>query len=788
MAATPAPNGAQLHATPSGPPPPTGNETDPLIGANIGSFKVVRKLGVGGMGTVYLGEQASIGSKVAIKVLHEHLASNVSLVQRFYAEARAANVIGHEHIVTIIDLNLIPPNRYYFIMEYLEGRALSEITRPVGHALLVHIVSQVCDALQAAHSHGVVHRDLKPENVILIKRGRNDHFAKILDFGIAKLFATELAGQRTAAGMIMGTPEFMAPEQTAAENVDGRTDLYSLGVIAYEMATGKLPFTGSNVADLLIAHRITAPTPPHEVNAAVHPGVSAAILKALAKSPEDRWQSADEFREALEATMVGVAPYRAPGSTAAHGFPAAGSGLNPAFVPQSGRPGSGPPAPRPPSGPPAQPPQPPGTGSTPAWVPGPSASTPYAAAVSANSAFTPPPGAPGARPLTNPATPATGNHQALTPPPATRPATGSNPAYVPPAGGATTSSRPAHTPARGIPAVSSGSNPGVKSSPSGSGIKSSPSGSGKLFTAPTPQPADSRHVASYETRVYDQAAGFRVLRSTDVSRGGMFLHTEGPFPSMFARFKVGLMLPDGEFPLKAEVVRHVTLEQSRAWGMAVGFGVQFIELTPAQRDDLGNLMKGLPRYQSSPGRVEEKDDPKTEEVLAGYRKRISGTHYDLLSVFEDVDFADVRQRVRDAKKVFADLREKASAKQKEQLDAVEKRMDEAMLVIGHAKSRLEYDAGRANWKGVARCIAGGVSVTELDQARRKFLATRERVEGTAHLHYTTGSAWESQKEFGSAQKEFERALQLDPLNLAYHQRYQALKRLMNAPPSTTNKK
>jgi serine/threonine-protein kinase len=323
------------------------------------------------------------------------------------------------------------------------------------------------------------------------------------------------------------------------------------------------------------------------------------------------------------------------------------------------------------------------------------------------------------------------------------------------------------------------------SSPSGAGIKSSPSGSGKLFTAPTPQPTDSRYVASYETRVYDQPTGFRLLRSTDVSRGGMFLHTEGPFPSMFARFKVSLMLPDGEFPLKAEVVRHVTMDQSRAWGMAVGFGVQFIELTPAQRDDLGNLMKGLPRYQSSPNRVEEKDDPKVEEVLAGYRKRISGTHYDLLSVFDDVDFADVRQRVRDAKKIFADLREKASAKQKEQLEAVEKRMDEAMLVIGHAKNRLEYDANRANWKGVARCIAGGVSVTELDQARRKFLASHERVEGTAHLHYTTGSAWESQKEFGSAQKEFERALQLDPLNLAYHQRYQALKRLMNAPPSTT---
>jgi eukaryotic-like serine/threonine-protein kinase len=705
--ATPAPDAAptvQLYATPAAPPPPIDPEHDPMIGTTIGSFKVVRKLGVGGMGTVYLGEQSTIGSKVAIKLLHEHLASNVSLVQRFYAEARAANVIGHEHIVTIIDLNLIPPNRYYFIMEYLEGKALSELQRPVSHALLVHVLSQVCDALQAAHTHGVVHRDLKPENIILIKRGRNDHFAKILDFGIAKLFATELAGQRTAAGMIMGTPEFMAPEQTAADTVDGRTDVYSLGVIAYEMATGKLPFTGSNVADLLIAHRIQKPQPPHELNPALPVGVSMAILRALAKKPIERWQSADEFREALEATMEGVAPYRS--STAA---------------------------------------APPGR------VAPPQAPAPFSAASSYNSNFSPPPGAPGGRPASS-TTPA--------PPP-----------------------RSGHTP-RAMPVVPSRQTP--RSNPS---ISSGSSSAGKLFTAPTPQPNDSRHVASWETKVFDQPNnGFRMLRSTDVSRGGMFLHTEGPFPSMFARFKVALLLPDGEFPLKVEVVRQVTLEQSRAWGMAVGFGVQFIELTPAQRDDLGNLMKGLPRFQSSVQRPDEKDDPKVEEVLSAYKKRISGTHYDLLAVFEDVDFADVRQRVREAKKVIAELRGKApSGRQSEQLDSLDKRFDEAALVIGHPKNRLDYDSARSNWKGVARCIAGGVSVSDLDQARRKFLASHERVEGTAHLHYTTASAWESQKEFLRAQQEFERALALDPLNLTYHQRYQALRRVMTAPPPPPRK-
>src|SRR4051812_21651401 len=148
-------------------------------------------------------------------------------------------------------------------MQLLEGRALNTIVKgPIDPEIVVPILVQVCDALDAAHAHGVVHRDLKPENIFLIKRGRNENFAKILDFGIAKLFATEAGTEQTAAGMIVGTPEYMAPEQTTGEKIDGRADVYALGVIAYLLVTGRLPFSGGGLTGLLLAHQTKIATPP----------------------------------------------------------------------------------------------------------------------------------------------------------------------------------------------------------------------------------------------------------------------------------------------------------------------------------------------------------------------------------------------------------------------------------------------------------------------------------------------------------------------------------------------
>ncbi|HTT72451.1 MAG TPA: protein kinase [Anaeromyxobacteraceae bacterium] len=293
-------------ACPQRPPAPAaapgaGILPDPLVGSMVGSFRIQRLLGRGGMGTVYLAEHPVIGSKVAVKFLHESMCTSPELVGRFYDEARAVNLIGHENIVSIYDLALLPPSRYYIVMEYLDGSQLSSFLRagrvepPIATAILL----QLTDALRAAHGRGIVHRDLKPENVFLLQRHGSPHFVKLVDFGIAKLADKQTQG-RTAAGVIIGTPEYMAPEQCDNRPIDRRTDVYALGVMAYEMATGRLPFTGQGVPQLLLAQLTQAPAPPREVEPAVSPALERVVLKALAKSPAERFQDMAEFAAALE--------------------------------------------------------------------------------------------------------------------------------------------------------------------------------------------------------------------------------------------------------------------------------------------------------------------------------------------------------------------------------------------------------------------------------------------------------------------------------------------------------
>jgi tRNA A-37 threonylcarbamoyl transferase component Bud32 len=274
--------------------------SDELLGQVVGNFRIVRLLGRGGMGAVYLGEHTVIGSKVAMKFLHPQVASDPVLVQRFFAEARAVNLIGHENIVAIIDLSVLPPARYYLVMEYLEGTPLSaRIGRPFPIRSLLSITSQVCDAIQAAHDAGVVHRDLKPDNIFLVRRDGDD-FVKIVDFGIARL-GTAPSGV-TAAGFVVGTPEFMAPEQWVSSSVDGRADQYAIGVIAYAMATGRLPFHESGHLAYYRAHTEKAPPPPRQLNPELSAGIEQVILKALSKQPDDRFSNVRALKLALEAT------------------------------------------------------------------------------------------------------------------------------------------------------------------------------------------------------------------------------------------------------------------------------------------------------------------------------------------------------------------------------------------------------------------------------------------------------------------------------------------------------
>src|SRR5215813_9108502 len=215
---------------------------DVLLGTTIGAYRVARLLGIGGMGRVYKGVHPAIGSRVAIKVLSRECADRRDLVERFFAEARAVNLIRHESIVNVLDLASLPDGRPYIIMEYLDGAPLAAAIEGVPHGgplplgSVARLAVEVLDALGAAHAKGIVHRDLKPDNIFVTPQGR----PKVLDFGIAKLHP-ELGGGVTHTGSLLGTPHYMSPEQAAGRPIDARADLYAMGVILFECATLQKP-------------------------------------------------------------------------------------------------------------------------------------------------------------------------------------------------------------------------------------------------------------------------------------------------------------------------------------------------------------------------------------------------------------------------------------------------------------------------------------------------------------------------------------------------------------------
>jgi tRNA A-37 threonylcarbamoyl transferase component Bud32 len=280
---------------------------DPYIDTTIADrYRVIRKLGEGGMGVVYLAEHVFIEKKVALKILSEDFARKAELVARFMQEAKAASKIGHEHIVDITDFGETVSGSVFFAMEFLDGMDLAGHIRsggamPVDRAR--HILNQICRALGAAHSKGIIHRDLKPENIYLITREGRGDFVKVLDFGIAKMSALDESGSRlTRTGMIFGTPEYMSPEQARGDKPDHRVDIYATGCILYEMLTGDVPFHAETFMGVLTKHMFEAPVPPSQRNPTAHipPDVEAVVMKALAKDREQRFQSMQELALALE--------------------------------------------------------------------------------------------------------------------------------------------------------------------------------------------------------------------------------------------------------------------------------------------------------------------------------------------------------------------------------------------------------------------------------------------------------------------------------------------------------
>ena len=291
---------------------PAPKRPDPLPGRIIaGNFRIDGLIGSGAMGNVYKAEQLSLGKQVAIKVLHPHLMGDEKLVGRFKREAKSASLLNHPNSIQIIDSGQDRDGTLYIAMELLTGRDLAQVIRddfPLPLPRVVRILSQVLSALEEAHAQRVIHRDLKPSNIMLIQRRDEKDFVKVCDFGIAKATLSDgddRAAMLTIQGLVCGTPEYMAPEQARAEQLDGRADLYAAAVILYQMVTGDIPFRADSPMAIVSRHLVEAPMPPSKrrPDLRLPKIIDDVVLRGLEKEREMRYPHAAAFREVLEGVL-----------------------------------------------------------------------------------------------------------------------------------------------------------------------------------------------------------------------------------------------------------------------------------------------------------------------------------------------------------------------------------------------------------------------------------------------------------------------------------------------------
>jgi serine/threonine protein kinase len=292
----------------------SANPSGDLVGQVIADrYHVTKKLGEGGMGAVYLAEHVKMGRKSAIKVMSSSMSQDPDAVSRFNREANNASRIQHPNICAIYDFGETSDGLIYLAMEFIEGASLNDILKKSGPMTLqraTSILRQTAEALHVAHTAGIVHRDLKPDNIMIAQQAGKD-LVKVVDFGIAKAVGGDESGQKvTKTGLVVGTPEYMSPEQLSGDKLDGRSDLYSLALVYYRMITGTLPFVAETSQETMIKRLTDEPMPLHQAlpTGNFPPALQAAMDRGLARYAGERYSDAVEFAKDVEAALVGIAP------------------------------------------------------------------------------------------------------------------------------------------------------------------------------------------------------------------------------------------------------------------------------------------------------------------------------------------------------------------------------------------------------------------------------------------------------------------------------------------------
>ncbi|MEZ4370257.1 MAG: serine/threonine-protein kinase [Polyangiaceae bacterium] len=302
-----------------------GVDPDLTAGTTVGEYEIEKKLGEGGFGSVYAGVHPLIGKRVAVKVLNREYSSNPQMVSRFIAEARAVNQIQHQNIIDIFAFGSLPDKRQYYVMELLDGVPFDEYIQRKGRLSpeeAIPILRQVARALDAAHANEIVHRDLKPENIYIAFDAEGKPTPKLLDFGIAKLLGDHTSGHKTNTGAPIGTPYYMSPEQCRGTGVDHRTDIYSFGVMCFEVLSGQRPFMSDQMLTLMLKH-INEPPPAVSAVAGLPAELDAPIQRMMAKDPADRPQTVSRALEELAAAAqsAGMSVTVSPLSGGGHAMP-----------------------------------------------------------------------------------------------------------------------------------------------------------------------------------------------------------------------------------------------------------------------------------------------------------------------------------------------------------------------------------------------------------------------------------------------------------------------------------